>query len=512
MELIIILGFALALSVYFYFQRNIYIKQKVKSSWGKKPSRKMGEQIDVKSLIASMKILRNYLPHKYYIDKYTYNDLDMIKVFEAIDKSNSSIGEQYLYTRLRNFGGEDDDLEEFQKLKDQLNDDIKLREHIEYIFFKIGRNNNAISIPEIIEDNMKEKKRNIFVYFGLALVLLLSYISMIVLAVIESELILYALVPSIVFTIINYLIYRENVKEVKAKVQSTGHLAYIIKESSKFARMNLVNSEVIKKLTDKVGKISFWANFRYVDTFDLAMATIALLQNILLLPLISYLKIIDTIQNNKDSIIKLYMELGKIEAAISALNYEIYTNNTSKPKFIDQEKIQAESVIHPLLEKPIDNAIDLDMVNIVTGSNASGKSTYAKSVAINAILAQSLNLVHATKFEMKKGGVMTSMAIKDDIISGESYFIAELKSLKRIVDNATNGNFSYYFIDEILKGTNTIERIAASRSIIDYLIEKDAKAFIASHDIELTTAFGDSVRKIHFREQTPFFSFNEPLG
>lgn len=176
-------------------------------------------------------------------------------------------------------------------------------------------------------------------------------------------------------------------------------------------------------------------------------------------------------------VFKLIIELGKIEAAISCLNYQIALGYTKKPIFTNKFEISAKEVYHPLVKNPIGNYVNLERVNIITGSNASGKSTYVKSIAINAILAQTLNFVYAEEFKIKKAGVFTSMAIKDDVVSGDSYFIAEIKSLKRIVDDSLKHK-SYYFIDEILKGTNTIERISASSSVINYLIEKQALAMI----------------------------------
>ena len=88
------------------------------------------------------------------------------------------------------------------------------------------------------------------------------------------------------------------------------------------------------------------------------------------------------------------------------------------------------------------------------------------------------------------------MAIKDDILEGDSYFIAEIKSLKRLL-NSLNGEIRVLaFIDEILKGTNTVERIAASASILDYGKESKAKILVATHDMELTET--DLYNKFYF--------------
>ena len=106
----------------------------------------------------------------------------------------------------------------------------------------------------------------------------------------------------------------------------------------------------------------------------------------------------------------------------------------------------------PLIDNPIKNSITIDRNIIFTGSNASGKSTFIKAVALNCILAQSLNMALCSKYRCQFSKVITSMAIRDDILEGDSYFIAEVKSLKRLLDSL-NGNIPILaFVDEILKG------------------------------------------------------------
>lgn len=154
---------------------------------------------------------------------------------------------------------------------------------------------------------------------------------------------------------------------------------------------------------------------------------------------------------------------------------------------------------HPLIRNPVKNSSHLDKMTLITGSNASGKSTYMKAVAINAILAQTIHTVHASNWSMKPSYVLSSMAIQDNIIDGDSYFIAEIKSLKRIIQTIQSGIPCMVFIDEILRGTNTVERIAASASVMEWLTKHPGMTMIASHDIELTTMLGE-FNNYHFRE------------
>ena len=150
-----------------------------------------------------------------------------------------------------------------------------------------------------------------------------------------------------------------------------------------------------------------------------------------------------------------------------------------------------EGLVHPLIDKPVENKLTIDEKIIITGPNAAGKSTFIKAVAIGSILAQSINTVTANRFVLPKMKVMTCMALRDDVISHESYYYREANYIKRILEEVQQSNDKLFIvIDEILKGTNTKERIAASKAILEYLSERDVYVIIATHDMELTSQKG----------------------
>ena len=147
------------------------------------------------------------------------------------------------------------------------------------------------------------------------------------------------------------------------------------------------------------------------------------------------------------------------------------------------------------------NSIKTTKAVLVTGSNASGKSTFLKMVAINAILAQTIHTCMATECKMSYFRVMTSMALRDDLESKESYYIVEIKSLKRILDSAKEETPLLCIVDEVLRGTNTIERIAASSEILASLCLPHVLSFAATHDIELTYMLEEYYTNYHFEEE-----------
>ena len=113
--------------------------------------------------------------------------------------------------------------------------------------------------------------------------------------------------------------------------------------------------------------------------------------------------------------------------------------------------------------------------------------------------AQTIHTVNASSYKAPLYRIYSSMALRDDLAGGDSYYIVEIKSLKRILDAAnTDGNRIFCLIDEVLRGTNTIERIAASTQILKSLDHKNIQCFAATHDIELTELLKDSYDNYHF--------------
>lgn len=180
-------------------------------------------------------------------------------------------------------------------------------------------------------------------------------------------------------------------------------------------------------------------------------------------------------------------------------------------------KLEMKGGYHPLLKNPVKNDITACRGVLLTGSNASGKSTFLKTAAINAILAQTIHTCTAESCRTPFFRVYTSMALRDDIVSGESYYIVEIKALKRILDAASAKGWPVLcFVDEVLRGTNTIERIAASTQILKSFGSSGILCFAATHDIELTELLQGEFDNYHFEEDVRdgdvFFNYKLQQG
>lgn len=157
---------------------------------------------------------------------------------------------------------------------------------------------------------------------------------------------------------------------------------------------------------------------------------------------------------------------------------------------------------HPLIMDPVSNTIDLsdEKSVLITGSNMSGKTTFIRTIGINAILAQTLNIACAKKFVMPKIKIHSAVRILDSLLDETSYYYKEVKTVNDMIEECESGNQNLFLLDELFKGTNTVERIASGKAVLTYLNRGNSLVFVSSHDIELVELLNSSFNYYHFSE------------
>jgi hypothetical protein len=153
--------------------------------------------------------------------------------------------------------------------------------------------------------------------------------------------------------------------------------------------------------------------------------------------------------------------------------------------------LQAKQLGHPLLaaKKRVNNDLSINgwgKMLIVTGANMAGKSTFLRTVGVNLILGRTGAPVCAEKLVFSPVKVYTNMRTTDSLLKDESYFFAELKRIKTVLDRLKNGEKIFVILDEMLKGTNSVDKLNGSRQLIRKLLELKAVALIATHDLKIS--------------------------
>jgi len=215
-------------------------------------------------------------------------------------------------------------------------------------------------------------------------------------------------------------------------------------------------------------------------------------------------------KRNQQNIHQWFDTLGKLEAISSLATIHFNHPNWCFPVLQKEHfSITGTAIGHPLINanKRVNNFINISHkgeLMLITGSNMAGKSTYLRSIGINTALAMAGSVVCATSFSTSPVQLMTSMRIADNLEENTSTFYAELKKLKGIIDKVNNNEKVFILLDEILRGTNSLDRHTGSKALIQQLIKHKAAGIIATHDIELAKLkeeYPDNILNYYFDVQ-----------
>lgn len=435
------------------------------------------------------------------IDDVTWNDLSMDQVFARINHCDSSIGEEILYHKLRQCDAAKEENELLEKRISYWKSNPKKRIDMEYLLADLGKNESAYYIPSYLDCVSEFKMPEIKRYRLQQMLLLLSLLAIPFTRDIRA---ITVFVVIFLFNIMTYVIAKS---KYEVELEMLGTVAFLIQAASHIAK-DYEKDGICDGLAEKAalfGKINRGVvALQRQRTLQYSGDPFAMFQDYLIgatmWHLISYDKIMKKLEEHVPEYLEIYKMVGELDASISIASFRESVPCAETPRLWEKRRLEFEELYHPLLEHPVSNSMDLGKSCIITGSNASGKSTFIKGVAVNLILAQSIHTVTAKSMSLPKLQVITSMAVADDILAGESYFIKEIKYLKRIIDSLQEDRITFCAIDEILRGTNTEERIAASKAILDYLSTKNCICFVASHDKELTDGWNDNYVNYHFSE------------
>ena len=478
-------------------KQNLIIK-KLKNGWGKPSQRKYsGEDYEC----ISHYFKRNEDENS--IDDITWNDLGMDAVFCMMNNTNSSAGQEYLYKMLRCPNADIQSLKKLDKLASDFDKNAAKRLDIQKIFVWIGRAKH-ISISDYCDVVVGlEKKSNVLHYVSMLFILA----AVIFTCTISPVLGIWLCIAAIAFSIITYYKYKAAVDRYFICVN---HIVKLLMGAKKITALNIdflgEYNDKLKNISEELSDITKRSWLLETGNVDGSIAEILLdyLRMLTHVDLIKFNNLIKLFNDKEEYIYELIDTLGFIEASISVASFRCMLGSWCVPEFRKDNDMQLEvrNVYHPLITKPVANSINTKHNVLLTGSNASGKSTFLKTIAINALLSQTIYTSVSEYYRAPVYRIYSSMALRDDLSSSNSYYIVEIKSLKRMLDAASKeGHPVLMFVDEVLRGTNTVERIAASSEILKSIRTDKALVFAATHDVELTSLLRGKYDNYHFQEE-----------
>ena len=479
-------------------RRKLFLQQKLKNSWGKIPDR----EYTYEDFHHISQFFHKREKEGFFIDDITWNDLDMDRIFMLLNQTFSAVGGDCLYDILRKPVFEEKELKYRNRLMLFFAKNQEIREQVQTILASVrksGSNSIYENIHVTTEVNIKGKN----VQIGFCSAFFLSLLVFILAP--NPGVFLFLLV-----CVVNIGAYMTQKQEVDAYLSSFRNVFQLLEAYKKLEKLKIPELEAAmargipaqKKLAgfQKRSSLVIDRSSTGGGLEGMLMDYIRMLTHI---DLIKFQDMMKSMKENQKELEELIYTLGYIDSMISIASFRETLPYYTCPEFREEKRayMDVENLYHPLIENPVANSISAKGGILVTGSNASGKSTFLKNIAINSIFAQTIYTCTASSYCAPYFQVMTSMALRDDLGSGESYYIVEIRSLKRILDAAKSGENLLCIIDEVLRGTNTIERIGASSQILAHICKNNVLSFAATHDIELSYMLQEYYENYHFEEE-----------
>ncbi|MDX5016262.1 MutS-related protein [Streptococcus anginosus] len=471
---------------------DVLVKRKLAQQW--KSNRRIGGKLDSEeSLVASLMLDKDRQLYDSFVDDQTWQDLSFYETFKQIDGAQSSLGSENLYSRLRLLCFSEDS--SFETLQDFLSQHPKQRLEMQLLFAKLGKKNHNQAKKLVYHP--VERNHQLYLYCFLGALPLLSLF----LVVLNSKVALLLFIGSLTFNILFSIMGQWS---LNLKLENMNYLVKIFYVGMKISKINFPRQNELERAVKPFSMTRILGSvFQGQSGLSEFEVIFLYLNMIFLIPHIAQAYISNKIlkyQNEAEHVLDI---LGELETAISVLHYKEHLELVCQPNFSTKRGIIGRKLYHPLLNNPVANDVTFCDNMVISGDNASGKSTYLRTVAINALIAQSLGFAYAETLSLSYGHVLSAMDVTDDIETGDSYFITESRAIKRMLDSLEHSKMvpHYFFIDELFKGTNTIERIGAGLGIIQWLAEHPCLYMISSHDIELVVASGVVNANYHFDSQ-----------
>ncbi len=445
------------------------------------------------------------------IDDITWYDLNMDDVYRKINYSHSAAGDEYLYYKLRTPVQRAEELECFENHVRYFMEHEEERVAMQVQFARLGRM-GKYSLYEYLDYLDTLGERNSIRYF-LAIILVFLAVSMMFYS---TPIGLCAL---LIILCRNMIFYFKEQKEIEPYITSFHYISRLLAAADSIAGEPV--EEIAKErkalrdgyhAMDNFRKNSFivlsGSGGRGSTSSNFLEVLLDYLKMIFYLDLIKFNQMLRAVRTHRDEIDNMVTAIGALESTIVVGEYRASLNGEYCVPELQEESdvfLKMEQLYHPLLNNPVKNDIEVKRGVLLTGSNASGKSTFLRAAALNVILAQTIHTSLADSYRASVFQVYSSMSLQDDLESGDSYYMVEVKSIRRILEHVReaekNQQHVLCFVDEVLRGTNTVERIAASTQILRALAGENAICFAATHDLELTKLLADVYDNYHFEEE-----------
>ncbi|EAQ97957.1 MutS-related protein [Congregibacter litoralis] len=431
------------------------------------------------------------------VDDRTWIDLDFDELFQEADITWTNIGRQFLYCRFRVLRAQED-LSETSTFTGQLQSDAVVRRSLASHLHDFG-STSANDSTKLIFREFKHVK----IPKTLALIWIVACLTILQFALTFGGVFWGLLALQI---LANFFVSQW----FEGKIDGLSHGYYelhrIAATALKIATdRSLGKVESVRQGEKLVQPLRQVRRVTWLTSFSQSSEKLLLGNAMYLVNLVTSIEFVlhpflsSTLLQRLDTLKESYIFIGNMDSAIAIARYKLNFAVRSTPQVSEGDIFQFDELYHPLVDDPIRNTISLTNTSaLITGSNMAGKTTLIKAVGINAIFAQTLHFCCAKRSKLPALDVLSSIKTSDSISLGKSYYFAELERILEFLNKDPDSNM-LLLVDEIFRGTNTLERIAGSAAVLEEL-GSHHRVLVTSHDTELETFLSKNYEFYHFSE------------
>jgi DNA mismatch repair ATPase MutS len=432
----------------------------------------------------------------------TCNDLDFQDLFMFLDRTNSKVGQQYLYNKLRTIPADSDEIAINEILIEEFTKNTEFRVNTQR---QLSRLNDKATfyITSLFQDEHLEQPKWFFV-----VPLLASISFFLLISLFFSTKIFFVLLGVFIVNMGIHYWNKQNIYQYLGSIPQLIKLNSIARELFKNSTLKSTNPHLSESIAilDKVrNRMSFFQlEAKLQNDFEAVFwAFLELFKILFLLEPLLLFGVLKQLDTKRKEIEDIFIFIGKIDSLISIASLRKGLDKFCIPEILKTQKtLSAKDVYHPLISDCVRNSINVETKSILlTGSNMSGKTSFIRIVGINALTGLTLNTCFAEEFSIPRLRILSAIRISDDLINDKSYYFEEVLTIKEMIDFSENGISNLLLLDEIFKGTNTIERISAGKAVLSSLTKAENIVFVSTHDIELADLLKEEYDLYHFSEK-----------
>jgi len=466
----------------------------IRTAWGNPKN----ELFDFDSICKYADIANESKFHR--LTAQTIEDIDFHGLFACIDRTTSKVGQQFLYKRL--VKPTHSPVDPSERLVSLFSTNKQLRESIQIELLQLN-NSGAYYISSLLKDKLLDRPK----WFNLLILDIIIVVLLVILSFKFHVLIIVLIIPVTVNMFLHYW-NKNNTFQFLRSFPQLNNLINVsktfIKKGEPFYDKEIEDSiSTLKTFQQKLALINFDNRSGIqAELSQLGTYLTELIKAALLIEVFTLYRITKELENKKSSIQTLFNYIGNIDSSISIASLRAGTLKTCIPTLTSHSKeLYVKNIYHPLIEDCVKNDLSIRNKSIlITGSNMSGKSTFLRALMINSILAQSIYTCFADEFTSPILKQFSSIRIDDSLFDGKSYYFQEVSIIASLLEQVELTHQNLFVLDEVFKGTNTIERIASAKAILSYLNRKENIVIVSTHDIELADMLEKEYDLYHFME------------